>query len=98
MSKFEKCKACKGTGFKDNYRTIICPVCTGSALSSKRQRGHHGGHDTNRRESIGKNICPSGHLKTGVSIDDNGDLRPYCETCHRELARNTARKKKESLV
>jgi len=96
MSNFEKCKACRGTGFKDNYRTIICPACKGSAHSTKRQRGHHKGHD--RRESIGKDVCPSGHPKTGVSIDDNGDLRPYCEICHHELARNNIRKRKELLA
>jgi DnaJ-class molecular chaperone len=97
MSEFKPCKLCNGSGFRGRSRTVICPECGGGGARKERRRGYHLGQDTNRRKSISKELCPSGHLKTGVSIDDNGNLRPYCEVCHRKVVRNNNRKKKESL-
>lgn len=95
MSEFKKCTICKGTGFKNRPRTIICSTCHGSGTSKQRQRGHHEGHVTKERSGGNKFLCPAGHLKTGVSVDKDGNLYPYCEICHREVVRRTEKNKRE---
>lgn len=97
MSEFKPCKDCKGSGFANRSRTLICSECGGSGNSKKRQRGHHTGLDQEFRRSNNKNLCPAGHLKKGITVDRNGDLQSYCEVCHRETVRRNAEKKKKGI-
>jgi hypothetical protein len=51
------------------------------------QRGHHTGILTKRRTGGNKFLCPADHLKTGITVDKDGNLYPYCEICHRDVVR-----------
>lgn len=95
MSEFKKCATCKGTGFKGRTRTVICSDCHGSGNSNNKQRGYHQGHLTDERAGGNRFFCPEGHLKTGVSVDKDGKLYPYCEICHREVVRRNDQRKRE---
>lgn len=88
MSKHVKCPDCKERpGYANNNRTKPCSTCNGSGRLKKRQRGHHDGWNFERRGYGNGDYCVCGRLKTGTTVDGNGEIRLYCMFCHNEVCR-----------
>lgn len=98
MSEFVECRTCrKGSGFVDRYRSKICPACHGTGRSKKRQRGFHEGDNWDKVGTGSQFICAQGHIKTGIGVDNNGNLRTFCSICHNRVTNETKRRRKEKV-
>lgn len=96
MSEFVKCRTCRNSsGFTDRNRSKICPTCHGSGRGNKKQRGFHGGDNGERSGRGTESTCVHGHLKIGIGVDDNGDLRTFCSICHNRVTNETKRRRRE---
>lgn len=95
MSELAKCKSCKGKGYANRNCTKICDTCHGSGSASKKQRGYHDGSGAAKAGMGTSTHCVNGHLKTGLGVDDNGDIRTFCEICHNRVTNETKLRRRE---
>jgi hypothetical protein len=94
MEKYRPCYTCKGTGFRNRNKSIICGDCHGSGNSSRKLRGFNTGQDSRSKLRGADGFCWKGHPKEGTMVDLRGNIVEYCLICHREMALKNYYKRK----